>query len=176
LTTTSTQTAATLTPGTMALIAVAIVAVVLILAFLLRRRSSRTGEQRVIDTPPASQVPPMAPVDDPVILPPVTEVAPVAPAPPPLAPAEPLLTPAARTSEDDLTRMKGVGPKLAAQLVTLGYTRFAQIAALTPDQAEALDAQLGSFRGRLHRDRWIEQAGYLANGDTAGFEAAFGRL
>jgi predicted flap endonuclease-1-like 5' DNA nuclease len=72
--------------------------------------------------------------------------------------------------------MKGVGPKLAAQLASLGYTRFEQIAALTPEQAEALDAQLGNFRGRLTRDRWIEQATYLANGDTAGFETAFGRL
>ncbi len=78
--------------------------------------------------------------------------------------------------EDDLTQMKGVGPKLATRLGELGITRYDQIAALSPSEADALDAQLGTFRGRLQRDRWIEQAGYLAAGDRAGFEAAFGRL
>jgi predicted flap endonuclease-1-like 5' DNA nuclease len=72
--------------------------------------------------------------------------------------------------------MKGVGPKLAERLNALGVTSFAQIAALTPEQAAALDAQLGTFQGRIHRDRWIEQAGFLARGDTAGYEAVFGKL
>lgn len=130
---------------------------------------------------------------------PVVHEAPVAPAPPPLAgddtpvvaaapfdaspasvaadlatpppPAEP-----AATGADDLTVMKGVGPRLAVRLGELGVARYADLADLTPEQADALDAQLGSFRGRLARDRWIEQAGYLARGDRAGFEAAFGRL
>lgn len=77
---------------------------------------------------------------------------------------------------DDFTRMKGVGPKLAERLRTLGITQFSQIAALTPEDAAALDAQLGNFQGRLQRDRWIEQARFLAAGDTAGYEAQFGRL
>lgn len=77
---------------------------------------------------------------------------------------------------DDFTRMKGVGPKLAERLRSLGITRFAQIAALSPSEAAALDAQLGNFQGRLQRDRWVEQAGFLAAGDTAGYEAQFGRL
>ncbi len=77
---------------------------------------------------------------------------------------------------DDLTRLKGVGPRLAARLGELGITRYADIADLTPADAEALDAQLGTFKGRLARDRLIEQAGHLARGDHEGFEAAFGRL
>ncbi len=48
-----------------------------------------------------------------------------------------------------MTRMKGVGPKLAVRLNELGYTRFDQLAALTPDELAALDAQLGSFQGGL---------------------------
>ena len=80
------------------------------------------------------------------------------------------------SGEDDLTRMKGIGPKLAAQLNQAGITRFSQIAALTPPEADALDKQLGSFQGRMHRDRWIEQARFLAAGDTAGYESTFGRL
>jgi predicted flap endonuclease-1-like 5' DNA nuclease len=77
---------------------------------------------------------------------------------------------------DDLQRMKGVGPKLAGLLQARGLTRFEQIAALTPDEVAAIDADLGAFKGRLTRDRVVEQAGYLARGDQAGYEAAFGRL
>lgn len=84
--------------------------------------------------------------------------------------------PASTVGADDFTRMKGVGPKLAERLQSLGLTRFSQLAALTPQDAAALDAQLGSFQGRLQRDRWIEQARFLADGDTAGYEAQFGRL
>ncbi|HEX8301695.1 helix-hairpin-helix domain-containing protein [Sphingomonas sp.] len=86
---------------------------------------------------------------------------------------EPLAAPA---TPDDLTRLKGVGPRLADRLNSVGITSFAQLAALTPEDADALDAKLGDFQGRIHRDRWIEQAGYLSNGDIAGFEAVFGRL
>lgn len=77
---------------------------------------------------------------------------------------------------DDLQRMKGVGPKLAGLLQARGLTRYEQIAALTPDQVTALDADLGTFKGRLTRDRVVEQAGFLARGDQAGYEAAFGKL
>ena len=77
---------------------------------------------------------------------------------------------------DDLQRMKGVGPKLAGLLTSQGYTRFEQIAALTPGEVERLDAQLGAFRGRLARDRIIEQAAFLALGDEVGYERVFGKL
>lgn len=77
---------------------------------------------------------------------------------------------------DDLQRMKGVGPKLAALLLSKGLFRFEQIAALTPEEVAAIDADLGAFKGRLTRDRVIEQAAFLAKGDEAGYEAAFGKL
>lgn len=77
---------------------------------------------------------------------------------------------------DDLQRMKGVGPKLASLLQARGLTRFEQIAALTPEEVTAIDAELGAFKGRLTRDRVVEQARYLARGDQAGYEAAFGKL
>jgi predicted flap endonuclease-1-like 5' DNA nuclease len=99
--------------------------------------------------------------------------APVEPAPVP----EPAPAPApAAPAADDLTRMKGVGPRLADRLNTVGITSFAQLAALTPEEADALDAQLGDFQGRIHRDRWIEQASFLAKDDIAGFEGVFGKL
>ena len=54
--------------------------------------------------------------------------------------------------------------------------RFEQLAGLTPTEIERLDAQLGPFSGRLTRDRVVEQASYLARGDTDGFEQQFGKL
>ena len=77
---------------------------------------------------------------------------------------------------DDLERLKGVGPRLAAMLVARGITRYDQIAKLSPGEIERLDAELGAFRGRLQRDRVTEQADYLARGDTDGFEQRFGKL
>ena len=77
---------------------------------------------------------------------------------------------------DDLQLMKGVGPKLASLLAAEGITRFEQIAALTPDDLARLDAHLGAFKGRLVRDRIVQQAAYLSVGDRAGYEREFGRL
>lgn len=77
---------------------------------------------------------------------------------------------------DDLIQLKGVGPKLADTLRGLGFNRFEQIANLSPTEVERLDNQLGAFRGRLTRDRIVEQAQYLARGDTDGFEQRFGKL
>jgi predicted flap endonuclease-1-like 5' DNA nuclease len=77
---------------------------------------------------------------------------------------------------DDLTVLKGLGPKAAAQLNSLGISRYAQFAALTEAQIAGIDARMGTFKGRIARDRWVEQARYLAAGDQAGFEATFGKL
>ena len=77
---------------------------------------------------------------------------------------------------DNLELLKGVGPKLAAMLAAHGLTRFDQIAKLTMSEVERIDADLGAFRGRLQRDRIVEQAVYLARGDTDGFEQRFGKL
>jgi predicted flap endonuclease-1-like 5' DNA nuclease len=84
--------------------------------------------------------------------------------------------PGADGPPDNLQTMKGVGPKLAAQLNQAGITRFDQLAALSPNEIAYLDARMGAFQGRIARDRLVEQAHYLARGDTDGFEATFGRL
>lgn len=103
-----------------------------------------------------------------------SDIAEPTPAPEP-APATPEPAPAAPVG-DDLTRMKGVGPRLGEKLNSVGITSFAELAALTPEEASALDAKLGDFQGRIHRDRWIEQASFLAKEDIAGFEGVFGKL
>lgn len=77
---------------------------------------------------------------------------------------------------DDLRRIKGVGPKLATLLNSLGVTSYAQIAGWSDADIDRIDAQLGAFAGRIRRDSWIEQAKYLSSGDTTGFEAKFGKL
>jgi predicted flap endonuclease-1-like 5' DNA nuclease len=83
---------------------------------------------------------------------------------------------AMRAGGDDLCRLKGVGPKFADALEAAGLSRFDQIAALSPDEVDRLDDQLGAFRGRLKRDRVVEQADFLAREDIPGFEAKFGKL
>lgn len=77
---------------------------------------------------------------------------------------------------DDLTRIKGVGPKVEKLLHELGVTTFAQIAAWDEAEVDRIDTQLGSFSGRIRRDDWRAQAALLAAGDTAAYEAKFGRL
>ena len=84
--------------------------------------------------------------------------------------------PGASGPPDNLEKLKGVGPKLAGMLSTLGITRFDQLARLSDAEIERIDATLGAFRGRLTRDKVVAQADYLARGDIDGFEQRFGKL
>ena len=79
-------------------------------------------------------------------------------------------------SGDVLTTLKGLGPKAESVLHALGVTTFEQIAAWDLGDVEAIDAQMGAFKGRIVRDKWVEQARLLASGDTAAFEEKFGKL
>lgn len=157
--------------------------------------------QALIDAPPAAAAappPPPAPPAEPDPVPaPVAAPAPEAPMPD----AQPQSRPetvrdaggmsqpvraavAARRREeganaaaaDDLTKIKGVGPKLSALLHSLGVTSFSQIAGWNDADIERVDAQLGQFQGRIRRDNWMEQARFLAAGDTAAYEDRFGKL
>lgn len=124
----------------------------------------------VAPTPPPRGATPerVTPLDDEPI---------AAAAPQDASPASEATVPATEApSEAPVTVLKGLGPKVAARLAELGVTRVGEIAALDDDDAAALDAQLGPFRGRMARDRWVEQARFLAAGDRAGFEAVFGKL
>lgn len=113
--------------------------------------------------------PAVAPID----VPPPVEIEPIKPEPEALVEA---IHPIPAGPADELTRMKGVGPKVAALLNGLGVTRFDQIATWSDDDVARVDAQLGAFKGRIARDLWVEQARLLAAGDTAGYEAKFGKL
>lgn len=69
---------------------------------------------------------------------------------------------------DDLKQLKGVGPKLEQKLVEAGVTSFAQIAAWGPEDIAKMDDLL-SFKGRITRDGWVEQAKTLAGGGETEF-------
>lgn len=77
---------------------------------------------------------------------------------------------------DPLTQLKGLGPRAATLLAELGVTRFDQIASWSGEDAAMIDARMGAFKGRIARDRWVDQAKLLANGDRDRFEAEFGNL
>ena len=166
-----------------------LIAIVLALAiaiawyiFHAARRTRVTGERRdVLDEGAAPAARNQALID----APPASAAAPIPPATPAgLAGAGEAVEAAvdrrqvqARQAEgDDLGRIKGVGPKLVAQLRDLGVTSFAQIAAWNEADVDRIDAQLGRFQGRIRRDGWVEQAKLLAAGDDAGFAARFGNI
>lgn len=67
---------------------------------------------------------------------------------------------------DDLTRLVGIGPKLAASLGELGVTRFSQIAAWTSEDLKSID-ELLNLKGRADRDAWIAQAKRLVGAPEA---------
>ncbi len=58
---------------------------------------------------------------------------------------------------DDLTRIKGVGPKVAETLHEIGIFHFWQIASLSAEEIERVNDQL-RFKGRVEREGWVEQA------------------
>lgn len=66
---------------------------------------------------------------------------------------------------DDLKKISGIGPKLESVLNSLGIWSYAQIAAWTPAEAAWVEDYL-SFKGRIGRDGWIEQAQALAGTET----------
>jgi predicted flap endonuclease-1-like 5' DNA nuclease len=96
--------------------------------------------------------------------------------PEPVAASVPTPVSLSANGADNLRQLKGVGPKLATLLTELNVTRFDQIAQWTDADIARIDPQLGTFKGRIVRDNWVEQARFLAAGDVAGFEARFGRL
>ena len=70
---------------------------------------------------------------------------------------------AAKGDGDDLSTISGVGPVIVGKLHAEGITTFAQIAAWTDADVEAIEEKL-SFKGRVGREDWIAQAKELAKG------------
>jgi predicted flap endonuclease-1-like 5' DNA nuclease len=68
------------------------------------------------------------------------------------------LAPDPGTGPDDLTRIAGIGPRIAEILRARGITTFAQIASLRAEDAAELGEALPVYPGRMIADRWAEQA------------------
>ncbi|ASK90075.1 hypothetical protein [Sphingorhabdus sp. SMR4y] len=132
--------------------------------------------EAVAPPPPPAPKPvaaPVAPAPAPVAAPKATPAP--APAPAPAADGTPNIPPASG-EPDNLRLIKGVGPKLNTLLISLGVTRFDQIAAWKEAEINEVDQYLGTFSGRITRDAWIDQAKFLAKDDIAGFEKKYGKL
>jgi len=77
--------------------------------------------------------------------------------------AKPALLSEARGGKaDDLKKIKGVGPKLEKELNAAGVFHFDQIASWTKEEIVWADNHLVSFKGRVSRDSWVDQAKELA--------------
>ena len=70
---------------------------------------------------------------------------------------------AAAEFNDDITLIGGVGPALEKKLNALGVTSLKQIAEWTPEDIERIDGEL-SFKGRIEREEWVQQAKDLIAG------------
>jgi len=68
---------------------------------------------------------------------------------------------AADAGADDLKKLSGVGPALEKKLNAAGVTSFAQIAAWGAADIAEFDEKL-SFKGRIEREGWVDQAKALA--------------
>ena len=75
-------------------------------------------------------------------------------------PAKKTKAPAA-AGGDDLKQLSGVGPALEKKLHEAGVTSFAQIAAWGADDIAQMDEKL-SFKGRIEREGWVDQAKALS--------------
>jgi NADH-quinone oxidoreductase subunit E len=75
---------------------------------------------------------------------------------------------------DNLQLISGVGPVLEGNLHAVGITKWSQVAALTPAQIDAVEGELG-FKGRVLRDKWIEQAEALSRGGVEEYRKVFGK-
>lgn len=62
-----------------------------------------------------------------------------------------------------LRQLPGIGPKLESLLKARGLGTLEAIAALSDDEARALDTDLG-LDGRIERDGWVERAAVLTRG------------
>lgn len=64
---------------------------------------------------------------------------------------------APRGAPDDLTKLTGVGPELEQSLNDAGVFHYWQIAAMTGEEAAALDADL-KLNGKIAQNGWVSQA------------------
>jgi predicted flap endonuclease-1-like 5' DNA nuclease len=68
------------------------------------------------------------------------------------------IEPDGEAEKDDLTQIKGIGPKFMQKLNSLDIFSFRQISELSGEEVERLAEVIEVFPDRIHRDNWIGQA------------------
>ncbi|WP_420392927.1 NADH-quinone oxidoreductase subunit NuoE [Acuticoccus sp.] len=68
---------------------------------------------------------------------------------------------------DELQRISGIGPVIEKTLHELGIFKFHQLAEWTDANKEWVNAYL-AFKGRIDRERWVEQAREIVSQDDGG--------
>jgi predicted flap endonuclease-1-like 5' DNA nuclease len=96
--------------------------------------------------------------------PPPTEAA---PEPPPTI-REPLAA-ATTSTPDDLSRLKGIGPKISTALKAAGITTFAQLAERSATEVEQI-VRNADVKSVIHPENWIADAKKVVAGDTSVLE------
>lgn len=69
------------------------------------------------------------------------------------------------TTAGSLRAVHGITVKVERALQRRGVRSLDQLAALSEEDVERLDAALGEFQGRIHRDDWVGQARRLLEPD-----------
>ncbi len=136
--------------------------------------ASEPAQEEAIEAPAPEPEPDLEPVAEPAVAEAPAEHAPVEAEMPPSeavlqelgshapepVPAQPVAISEPGTGGDDLTSINGVGPRIAEVLNGLGIWTYAQIAEWTPENAAWVEEHL-SFKGRVAREDWVNQANAL---------------
>ena len=83
--------------------------------------------------------------------------------------AEPELT--AEQSDDDLTRLTGIGPKLAEAMKAAGICTYAQLTTMSVEDVSQALAGSSIRYNKASAESWAEQATLAAAGDWKGLKA-----
>lgn len=70
---------------------------------------------------------------------------------------------------DELQEIEGIGPALEKLVNSLGFYHFDQIAAWTETDVALVDAEMKTFKGRIARDKWVEQAKIIVSDGLEAF-------
>jgi NADH-quinone oxidoreductase subunit E len=81
---------------------------------------------------------------------------------------------APKGAPDDLKLISGVGPVLEGRLNAIGITQWSQVAKLSAEDIAKVEDSL-SFKGRVARDNWLQQAEALAKGGVEEYRKVFGK-
>lgn len=92
----------------------------------------------------------------------------------PVVRTEERVMPKEKSSADDLTRIEGIGPKVAKVLNGAGITTFEALAHANP--ADVQNVLKASGLQMMNPEGWIEQANLAAKGDWEAFERLQGEL